>query len=88
MDYQVEVYLPTSVTEEYANLDCFADFLWRADEVIDEEGNEGKLVPVVNTGVSGVIHKVVNNNWLFYPLMLVILLAIFLLSRRNRHEDR
>ena len=88
LDYQVEVYLPTSVTEEYANLDCFADFLWRADEVIDEEGNEGKLVPVVNTGVSGVIHKVVNNNWLFYPLMIVILLAIYLLSRRNRHEDR
>ena len=88
LDYQVEVYLPTSVTEEYANLDCFADFLWRADEVIDEEGNEGKLVPVVNTGVSGVIHKVVNNNWIFYPLMIVILLAIYLLSRRNRHEDR
>ena len=88
LDYQVEVYLPTSVTEEYANLDCFADFLWRADEVIDEEGNEGKLVPVVNTGVSGVIHKVVNNNWIFYPFMMVILLAIYLLSRRNRHEDR
>ena len=88
LDYQVEVYLPTSVTEEYANLDCFADFLWRADEVIDEEGNEGKLVPVVNTGVSGVIHKAVNNNWIFYPLRIVILLAIYLLSRRNRHEDR
>ena len=88
LDYQVEVYLPTSVTEEYANLDCFADFLWRADEVIDEKGNEGKLVPVVNTGVSGVIQKVVNNNWIFYPLMIVILLAIYLLSRRNRHEDR
>ena len=88
LDYQVEVYLPTSVTEEYANLECFADFLWIADEVIDEEGNEGKLVPVVNTGVSGVIQKVVNNNWIFYPLMIVILLAIYLLSRRNRHEDR
>lgn len=88
LDYQVEVYLPTSVTEEYANLECFADFLWRADEVIDEEGNEGKLVPVVNTGVSGVIQKMVNNNWIFYPLMIVILLAIYLLSRRNRHEDR
>lgn len=88
LDYQVEVYLPTSVTEEYANLECFADFLWRADEVIDEEGNEGKLVPVVNTGVSGVIQKVVNNNWIFYPLMIVILLTIYLLSRRNIHEDR
>ena len=88
LDYQVEVYLPTSVTEEYANLDCFADFLWRADEVIDENGKEGKLVPVVNTGVSGLVHKVVNNNWLFYPLILLILLAIYLLSRRNGHEDK
>lgn len=88
LDYQVEVYLPTSVTEEYANLDCFADFLWKADEAIDENGKEGKLVPVVNTGVSGLVNKVVNNNWLFYPLILLILSAIYLLSRRNRHEDK
>ena len=87
LDYQVEVYLPTSVTEECANLDCYADFLWIADEVIDEEGNEGKLVSIVNTGVSDVIHKVVNNNCFFYPLMLLILLAIYLLSRISKHED-
>ncbi len=88
LDYQVEVYLPTSVTEEYANLDCVADFLWRADEAIDENGNTGKLVPVVNTGVSGLVHKAVNNNWIFYPLMLVLLLAIYILSRRRKHEDK
>ena len=88
LDYQVEVYLPTSVTEEYANLDCVADFLWRADEAIDENGNAGKLVPVVNTGVSGLVHKAVNNNWIFYPLMIVLLLLVYLLTRRRKHEDK
>lgn len=88
LDYQVEVYLPTSVTEEYANLDCIADFLWRADEAIDENGNTGKLVPVVNTGVSGLVHKAVNNNWIFYPLMMVLLLLVYLLTRRRNHEDK
>ena len=85
LDYQVQVYLPTSAGNELQEEVCNADFYWTADEVIDETtGETGKLVP----DTSSFLSTLAENDFLYYGLIAIILGVVCILMWGKRHEDR
>ena len=85
LDYQVQVYLPTSAGNELQEEVCNADFYWTADEVIDETtGETGKLVP----DTSSLLSTLTKNDFLYYGLIVIILGIVCILMWGKRHEDR
>ena len=85
LDYQVQVYLPTSAGNELQEEVCNADFYWTADEVIDETtGETGKLVP----DTSSFLSTLTENDFLYYGLIAIILGIVCILMWGKRHEER
>ena len=85
LDYQVQVYLPTSAGNELQEEVCNADFYWTADEVIDETtGETGKLVP----DTSSFLSTLAENDFLYYGLIAIILGIVCILMWGKRHEER
>lgn len=83
LDYQVQVYLPTSADNSLQEQECNADFYWTADEVVDEvTGETGKLVP--DTG--SVLDVITENDFLYYGVIAVILGLVCILMWGRRHE--
>ena len=85
LDYQVQVYLPTSAGNELQEEVCNADFYWTADEVIDETtGETGKLVP----DTFSMLSTLTENDFLYYGLIAIILGIVCILMWGKRHEER
>lgn len=83
LDYQVQVYLPTSADNALQEQECNADFYWTADEAIDEvTGETGKLVP--DTG--SVLDVITENDYIYYGLILIVLGTVCILMWGRRHE--
>lgn len=84
LDYQVQVYLPTSADNTLQEQECNADFYWTADEVIDEvTGETGKLVP----DTASVLDVIIENDYIYYGLILIVLGTVCILMWGRRHEE-
>lgn len=93
LDYEITIYLETSVGNEYQNKELIADFKWwvvDSSNVSDEPDMDGKNVGIDKIQITGKLTspKTGQSIWMFMCMWLMAGVSICLLFMLARHQRR